>query len=120
MTTHLATEVREVFVGDTGPPLEFVFRYSDGVTLKDLAGHSAWVSFSYAGSTTHVVRAAMIPSPSTQGIIRYVFLGDEYPTIGRVYVQGSIMAPNYGAYLGVGWNEYSGPILERRVIARPL
>ena len=119
-TIHQASEVHEVFVGDTGPPLEFLFRLSDGVTPKNLTDHCAFVSFAYAGATPHVVRGAAITS-FANGAVRYLLEGDEYPNIGRVYIRATIKSVNFGTYLSVGWNEESAErILERIVVAKPI
>jgi len=119
MTNIQASEVADVFVGDTGPPLEFVIRLADGVTPMDLTNGAAWVTFWYAGESPHVVRIATITSEA-EGAIRYILQGDEYTKVGRIYHQPTVMAPGYEGFVGIGWNTYSGDTIQSRVIARPI
>lgn len=111
-------EVLQVFVGDTGPPLEFEFYEQDGITKTDLSGCAAWVTFNYIGEDPHVVRPASITS-AADGAVRYALKGDEYSKVGRLCVQASYMRVDFAGVPGLGWNTYSSDVVRRKVIARP-
>lgn len=113
-------ERTEVYVGDTGPVLEALITESDGETVRDLSGYSAWVTFWTVGATEpHVVRAAVIHSASS-GLVRYYLRGDEYASVGDVQFQISVSSPEWGGTsAGRGHFVSSTPVMRRKVLAQP-
>ena len=113
-------DVRTVYVGDTGPALEFLFKKANGRDVMDLTGHAAWVTVWHPGSAPHVVRAAKVGGAT--GIVSYQPQGDEYdvPDDGGVLIQPTVMNPNYGSNVnGQYYFEYSFPAIRRIVKRRP-
>jgi hypothetical protein len=115
-----ADEVREVFVGDTGPTINFLFMMPDRQALRDLTGHAAWVTVWYDGEAPHIEgRAAAVPVPQSDGIVRYVMRGDEYTKIGNVHLQATVEHPDYGTTVGGGHFRTSSQVVTNKVLARP-
>lgn len=119
MTILQADEIREVFVGDTGPTLNFAFALEDRVRMRDLTGYIGWCTFAYVGEAPHVIRAAIIPTPKTSGIVRHVRLGDEYTKVGEVLAWATVLNVDYGTTLGGGYYRVSCDPIRFKVLARP-
>jgi len=113
-------EVKTVYVGDTGPALEFLFRRANGRDAQDLTGHSAWVSFWHSGSPPHVVRQAKVGGVT--GIVSYELQGDEWdaPDETGILMQPTVAFSNLGTNVsGRYYVEYSFPAVRRIVKKRP-
>jgi hypothetical protein len=107
--------MRPVEKGVAGKTLEFIVAKPNLYILRDLTGHSAWVTFSYAGMPPHVQRAAAVLDAS-KGIVGYDTQGDEFPTDGICWVQLTVSKPNEDIGTWRGFFETSFQEV-RRVVA---
>lgn len=114
MTVYQPYQVLIVSVGG-GRPMEFVFRMSNGRTLRDLTGQNGWVSFAYEGADPHIVRQARVSGGS---VFYDEIFGDEYPTAGAdVLAWASVQHVDYGTALGRGFFVTSSEVIRRSVVA---
>ena len=110
-----------LYQNDTGPVLQPLITDVDEVTIINLTGYAAWISFWVPGFTPHVVRAALVTGAS--GLITYTPLGDEFATLGELRYQATAMHPDYteNAATGAarGYYRFSGPVCSALVVRKP-
>jgi hypothetical protein len=107
-----------VYQGDTGPPIDFLFRNEDGATPRDLTGYHGWVTFHYVNADPHVLgRAGTVEA--VNGVLRYVPRGDEFPNLGHVVFWATLSAKDTGEGVDRGYFKFSSRIYRRKVVPRP-
>lgn len=118
MVTADHGSTRDVRVGETGPTIEEQLILEDGTPL-DLTGYAATIRFWYPGSAGHINRGCKI-SDAENGVVQYFPRGDEYPTVGTVLRQVTVMAPQWSpTSFGRGFFRQSFEVTKRRVLGAP-
>jgi hypothetical protein len=110
--------VRTVERGSVSSMIRFGVVEADLVTVKDLTGYAAWVSFSYPGAAPHVMRAATLSNASS-GIVLYATQGDEFPTVGMCRMQLTLSAADTGIGVSRGFFDESLQEVRREVMEVP-